>query len=283
MGRNLFVDQLFNGLTIGSIYGLVGLGFSLIYSILGLINFAHGDMYMFGAFIGYTAMSLLDVNFYVAIIIVLLLCGLLGILVERVAYKPIRKYPAITQMVSSLAVGIVLRNLAMIIWGSQTYPFKSNIDANIRVLIPVIVFILMISMHIFLTRTRYGIAIRATSMDLDMASSLGINSEKTISIIYSVGSCLGGFAGILVAAYYESLSFDIGAMMGIKSFIATIIGGLGSMYGPFVGGFILGISESLAQAYISSAYKDALAFIILIIILFVRPAGLLGKKIEKGG
>lgn len=279
----MFINQLINGLTIGSIYGLVGLGFALIYSVLGLINFAHGQVYMVGAFIGYACVMILGFNFYLSIIIASIACLILGLVIERLAYKPIRKHSTVIQMVSSLAIGIILQNAVMLIWGSQTFAFQTEVLFSTKYLILILVVVLMIGMTYFLTKTKVGIAIRATSMDMNMASCLGVNSNQIISIVYAVGSFLGGMAGVLVASYYSSTSYLMGASVGIKSFIGAIIGGLGSMYGPFVGGIILGVSESLAQAYLNPAYKDAIAFVALVLILLFRPVGILGKKIEKGG
>lgn len=279
----MFINQLVNGLTIGSIYGLVGLGFALVYSVLGLINFAHGQIYMMGAFFGYSCVMLLGINFYLSIIIASLLCLALGLIIERFAYKPIRKYSTVTQMVSSLAIGIVLQNIAMLIWGSQTFSFRTDETVSTKYLILALVIILMVSMTYFLTKTKTGIAIRATSMNMDMAACLGVDANQIISFVYAAGSFLGAMAGVLVASYYSSVSYMMGATIGIKSFIGAIIGGLGSMYGPFLGGIILGISESMAQAYANPAYKDAIAFVALVLILLFRPAGILGKKVEKGG
>ena len=279
----MFLSQLSNGMTVGAIYGLVGLGYALIYSVLGLINFAHGHVYMLGAFIAYTFLMFLGLNFWLSALAAVVFCMLLGLLIEKIAYKPIRGYASVTQMVSSLAVGIVLQNAAMLIWGSQTYSFRAELSINLKAVILLLTATLMIAMTFFLKRTKTGIAIRATSMDMAMASCLGVNSDRTISFVYAIGSLLGGLAGVLVAAYYQTIMYTMGANMGIKSFIGAIIGGLGSMYGPFVGGMALGVSESFAQAYISPAYKDAIAYIALVIILLVRPAGILGKKIEKGG
>jgi len=279
----MFINQVINGLTIGSIYGLVGLGFALIYSVLGLINFAHGQVYMVGAFIGYSCVMLLGLNFYISIIIASTACLVLGLVIERLAYKPIRKYSTVIQMVSSLAIGIILQNAVMLIWGSQTFAFQTEVLFSIKYLILILVVLLMIGMTYFLTKTKIGIAIRATSMDMNMASCLGVNANQIISFVYAAGSFLGGMAGVLVASYYSSASYLMGASVGIKSFIGAIIGGLGSMYGPFLGGMILGVSESLAQAYVNPAYKDAIAFVALVLILLFRPVGILGKKIEKGG
>lgn len=279
----MFLSQILNGVTIGAIYGLVGLGYALIYSILGLINFAHGHVYMIGAFIAYTGLMLLGINYWISALGAMVFCMLLGLLIEKLAYKPIRKSPGVTQMVSSLAVGIVLQNLAMLIWGSQTFSFKVDLGINIKVFILVLTAVLMLAMTYFLKKTKTGIAIRATSMDMNMASCLGVNSNRTISIVYAVGSVLGGMAGVLVATYYSTLMYTMGANVGIKSFISAIIGGLGSMYGPFLGGMVLGVAESMASAYISPAYKDAIAYVALVLILLIRPSGILGKKIEKGG
>lgn len=278
----MLVQQLVNGLTIGAIYGLVGLGFALIYGVLDLVNFAHGDVYMVGAFVAFSGLGM-GLGFWPTLIITILITALLGIFIEKIAYKPIRKAPAISQLVSSLALAIVLRNIAMLIWGSHTVPFPNLFGEHLQMVIPIVVFVLVLVMHLVLTRTKLGTAVRATSMDRETASALGVNVDRIISMVFAIGSGLGGLAGILVGMYYSSISFDMGAMMGLKAFIAAIVGGLGSIYGAIVGGVLLGVSESLAGAYISPAYKNALAFIILVIVLLVRPAGLLGRNVEKGG
>lgn len=222
------------------------------------------------------------------------IAALVGIGVEVLAYRPVRKADRSSQLISALAMSIVLRNGAMLIWGSKTMPFPRFMGSGyfmlgglrvsvLQVAIPVIALALMALLRAFVKYTRLGISVRAVSLDLEMSSLMGIDCEKVIAVVFGLGSALGAVAGVLLAMFYSSVSFDMGIMVGIKSFVAAILGGIGSIDGAMLGGLILGVAETLAAAYISPAYKDALAFCILVIILLVKPRGLLGISAEKGG
>jgi len=290
----VLIQQIVNGLTIGSTYGLVALGYTLIYGVLGLINFAHGEIYMLGAFLAFTFVTMLHLPYWASLSLAIALSGVFGLVIEVVAYKPIRTATKSSQLISALAMSIVLRNSAMLLWGSKTLPFPRMVGQGViqvsdvrfsilQIVIPVSALVLMIMLHVFIKHTWLGVSVRAVSQDLGMASMLGIESEKVIALVFSLGSSLGAVAGILVATFYSSISFDMGILVGLKSFIAAILGGIGSIYGAMLGGLLLGLAESVAAAYISPAYKDALAFGVLVIVLLIKPSGLLGISAEKGG
>jgi branched-chain amino acid transport system permease protein len=285
MERNgvMFFDQIISGLNVGSVYALVGLGFALIYGVLGLINFAHGEVCMIGAFLSFSVMTLLGFGFYPSLIASVVLTGILGILIDRIGFKPIRKASHIAQLISTLAIAIVLRNLAMIIWGSRTFPFPNVLGDSLRIVIPVTLVVMVVLLHFIINRTKMGIAIRAISMKPETAATLGVNTNRLTALVVSIGSALGGLAGILIAMYYASITFDMGITLGLKAFVASIIGGLGNIYGTILGGLILGISEGLVQAYISTSWVNVISYSIMILVLLFRPSGLFGKSVEKGG
>ncbi|NPV69834.1 MAG: branched-chain amino acid ABC transporter permease [Firmicutes bacterium] len=290
----MLLQQIINGLTVGSTYGLVALGYTLIYGVLGLINFAHGEIYMIGAFMGFTTLALANLPFWFSIALSVLGAATTGFFVERIAYRPIRKATKSAQLISALGMSIVLRNLAMLAWGSKTLPFP-RVLANdaldiagarfsvLQAVIPLCAVALMFALNGYIGHTRMGISVRAVSLDPEMASMMGIESNRVIGAVFILGSALGGIAGMLVAMFYASISFDMGVIVGIKSFIAAILGGIGSIHGAMIGGLILGLAESFAAAYISPAYKDALAFVLLLLVLLFKPSGILGVSSEKGG
>ncbi|KUO71860.1 MAG: ABC transporter permease [Clostridia bacterium BRH_c25] len=289
----MLIQQLINGLTIGSVYALVALGYTLAYGILGLINFAHGEVYMMGAFLSFALITFFKVNVFVAFIAAIVLCGLLGILIEFVAFRSIRNGARSSQLISAIGMSILLQNIAMLIWGSNTKPFAPVTEEHViklnqitistmQIEIIITSFILMSLLYFLIYKTRIGIAMRATAQDSSMTSLMGINVNKIVSITFSIGSMLGGAAGILVALYYNSIVFNMGYTAGLKAFVAAVLGGIGNIPGTMIGGIILGLTESMGAVIISAKYKDAFAFIILILVLLFRPTGLFGKKeVEK--
>lgn len=289
----MIFQQLINGLTIGSIYAMVALGFTLTYGILGLINFSHGDVYMVGAFIAYFCVSVLKLNIIVSFFISLAFSGILGALIEFTAFRSIRNGSRSSQLISSIGVSIILQNTVMLTMGSDTKPFPevtpatahefSNITiSSTQILIMIVALIFMVILYFFIYKTKIGISMRSTAQDSAMTSLMGIDVNKVISITFSVGSILGAAAGILVGMYYNSLVFNMGASMGLKAFVAAILGGIGNIPGTMLGGIFLGLAESLGATLISAKYKDAFSFIILILVLLFKPTGLFGKKeIEK--
>lgn len=289
----MIVQQLINGLTIGSIYAMVALGYTLAYGILGLINFAHGDVYMVGAFIAYFCVSVLKLNIIISFFISLIFSAILGALIEFTAFRSIRNGSRSSQLISAIGVSIILQNSIMLTMGSDTKPFPkvinttayefSNITiSSTQILIMIVAIIFMIALYFLIYKTRIGIAMRSTAQDSAMTSLMGINVNKVISITFSIGAVLGAAAGILVGIYYNSLVFNMGSSMGLKAFVAAVLGGIGNIPGTMLGGIVLGLAESLGATLISAKYKDAFSFIILILVLLFKPTGLFGKKeVEK--
>jgi len=288
----LFLQQVINGITVGCIYGLVSLGYTLIFGVIGLINFAHGEVYMFGAFIAFSVLSMLGGPFFLAVIAVIIGAALLGYLMDGIVYRPIRTAPRVSQLITALAISMVLRNLAMLIWGTRTMAFPSVFSirvlefAGIRVTqlqlaIPAVTLLLMIGLHKLIYSTRLGKAVRATSLDSEIASAMGIEPNHVIAAVFALGASLGGVAGLLVALFYGSISFDMGVTVGLRAFVACIIGGIGSIHGAMLGGLIIGLAEVMATGYISPGYKNAIAFLILTMVLVVKPSGIFGFLVEK--
>lgn len=288
----MFLQQVINGITVGCIYGLVSLGYTLIFGVIGLINFAHGEVYMFGAFIAFSVLSILGGPFFLAVIAVIIGAALLGYLMDGIVYRPIRTAPRVSQLITALAISMVLRNLAMLIWGTRTMAFPSVFSirvlefAGIRVTqlqlaIPAVTLLLMIGLHKLIYSTRLGKAVRATSLDSEIASAMGIEPNHVIAAVFALGASLGGVAGLLVALFYGSISFDMGVTVGLRAFVACIIGGIGSIHGAMLGGLIIGLAEVMATGYISPGYKNAIAFLILTMVLVVKPSGIFGFLVEK--
>ena len=289
----MIVQQLVNGLTIGSIYAMVALGYTLAYGILGLINFAHGDVYMVGAFVAYFCITVLDLNVIVSFIISLVISGILGALIEFTAFRSIRTGLRSSQLISAIGVSIILQNAVMLTMGSDTKPFPKVMNTSVyeftnitisstQILIMIVALIFMIMLYFLIYKTRVGISMRSTAQDAAMSSLMGINVNKVISITFSIGAVFGAAAGILVGIYYNSIVFNMGSSMGLKAFVAAVLGGIGNIPGTMLGGIVLGLAESLGATLISAKYKDAFSFIILIFVLLFKPTGLFGKKeIEK--
>ena len=283
------IEQLINGLRTGSIYALIALGYTMVYGIAKMINFAHGDIIMVGAYTLYVAVSLFNLPIWAAIIITVTVCSFLGIIVEKVAYKPLRKAPALAVLITAIGVSYLLQSLSLIIFNATPIPFKSVIpNPNIKIgavtisgisLITLIVTaISMIILSYFINKTKMGSAMRAVSEDKDAAGLMGIDVNKTISLTFAIGSALAAVAGILYMAQYETLKPTMGALPGIKAFVAAVLGGIGSIPGAMLGGILLGIIESLSKAYISTELADAIVFGVLVIVLLAKPTGLLGRQ-----
>lgn len=285
----MFFQQLANGLTIGMIYALIALGYTMVYGILKIVNFAHGDIYMIGSFIGLSFLKQVDAPIFVAFIFSGIVTALIGVAIERIAYRPLRKADRIVPLISALGVSTFLISMAQLIWGtemrpfpttfgSQTFMFGSVTISEIQILIIVLSCILMIMLHLFVKKTKIGTAMRATSISLTNAALLGINTNRMISLAFAIGSSLAACAGIMVGIYYNAVYPTMGYMAGINAFTAAVLGGIGSIPGAMLGGVILGLVEVLAGAYISTQYKSVISFSILIIVLLIRPSGILGKK-----
>ena len=299
----VFVEQLVNGLTIGSFYGLIALGYSMVYGVLKLINFAHGDFFALGSYLGYTFL-VFGTGFvtsrlgpWAGLAAVMVAAGaclaLVGVLVERAAYRPI--YPAgrLPAVVSALGASIIIQNLVMIVWGPryQAYPAEQipNLrlavaGVNVTVLqlaILAVSFLLMAVLYVVIQRTTWGAAVRATALDRDTACLMGINFKSVIRFVFTLGPALGAMTGVMVGLYYRQISFTMGWSYGLKAFTASILGGIGNIPGAMFGGLILGVVEMLASVYVSTAWKDVFVFLILILVLIVRPNGLFGEKIAE--
>ena len=295
----MFVQQLINGLALGAVYALIALGYTMVYGILHLINFAHGEVYMLGAYLGIIVMGVLtlaglpvyslSLTIFLTILISMAFCALYGAAIERFAYRPLRSAAKLAPLISAVGVSIILQNVVMLTQGTEyknlppLLPSEGFdlLGANVS---PVQAFILsssivlMLILHFFVAKTRLGKAMRATSQDRIMAGLLGININQVISITFMIGSSLAAAAGVMVTLYYGVVHFFMGYLAGIKAFTAAVLGGIGSIPGAMLGGFMLGLIENFGASYISSVYKDAFAFLVLIITLILRPSGLLGQK-----
>lgn len=290
----MFWEQLINGLTLGSTYALIALGYTMVYGIVQLINFAHGEIYMFGAFAGLWLVTVMDVNIYVALLGAMAFCMILGMLVEKVAYRPLRgKSSRLSALISAIGVSIFLSTLMALIRGTHTTRYPEDIlvqstyllgsveISSMQIIILLFSAFLMVGLQFMIKKSRIGKAMRACSEDLDAASLMGINVNRVISFTFAIGSALAAAGGVMVGIYYNAVWPYMGTMAGLKAFAAAVLGGIGSVPGAMIGGLSLGVMEILGVAYLSSSYKDAIAFAILILVLIIRPQGLMGKKISK--
>ena len=284
-----FIQQLINGLALGSVYALLALGYTMVYGIIQLINFAHGEIYMIGAFAGFYSATTLKLPLIPTLLVAMAVSSLAGIIIEKIAYKPLRNSPRITLLITAIGVSLLLQNSMRILVGSDPKPFPDLINAgtlNIgavqiqwkTILMFLVSALLVLVLQFIVYKTKLGKAMRAESQDIEAASLMGINVNNTISFTFALGSALAGIAGVLVAISYPSITPYIGVMPGLKSFVAAVLGGIGSIPGALVGGLLIGILETLSKAYISTSFSDAIVFGILILILLIKPSGLLGKK-----
>ena len=287
-----FCQQLINGISLGSIYALIALGYTMIYGIIKLINFAHGDIYMIGAYFGFFATTQLGVGFIPAIIIAMAGAAIVGIIIERIAYRPMRNAPRIAILITAIGVSFLLE-YGMILFVSpqpRTFPavftptvyHMGPLVANSQQLVILIsAIILMVTLSYIVNSTKAGKAMRAVSFDADAARLMGINIDKVISMTFALGSALAAAGGVLVGVYYNSIDPLMGMMPGLKAFVAAVLGGIGIIPGAMRGGIILGVVEAMVSGFLSSTFRDAAAFGILILILLYKPAGLLGKNIRE--
>lgn len=288
------IQQLINGISLGSIYALMALGYTMVYGIINLINFAHGDIYMIGAYIGFALTTFLNLGFFPSLIISMAVTSLLGVVIEKIAYKPLRKSARITALITAISISLLLEYTMMYFAGPQarTFPnvlksksisfLKGNVIMDIKnIYILMITLILMIALQCIVKKTKMGKAMRATSFDSEAAELMGINVDKVISFTFAIGSALAGAAGVLVGIYYNTINPLMGSLPGLKAFVAAVLGGIGTIPGAVLGGFSLGMIETIVSANGGSIYKDAVAFLILIIVLLLKPNGLLGKSIKE--
>ena len=299
----MFLQQIINGLTIGSVYALIALGYTMVYGILQLINFAHGEIYMIGAYMGIIAigffvyLGLADISLTLTLILTfiaaMVFTGAYGITLERIAYRPMRNAPRLSILISAIGMSIFLQNYVMLAQGAKDKIFPHDLkiqggltiaDAHItyiQIMIMLVSILMMSGLTYFVKKTKIGMAMRATSQDMRMAGLLGINTDRIIVITFFLGSILAGAAGVMISMYYGIVNFSMGYAAGIKAFTAAVLGGIGNIPGAMLGGILLGLIEALGAGYISSEYKDVFAFAILVIVLIFRPSGLLDERVSE--
>ena len=289
-----FLTYLINGLSLGSVYAIIALGYTMVYGIAKMLNFAHGDVIMIGAYLVFMTMTGSGMPVVVSIVISIICCTALGMLIEKVAYKPLRKATNLAVLITAIGVSYFLQNMALLIFGSNPISFTSVITwqgislaggqlkiNGVTIITIITCLIIMVALMWFVKHTKPGQAMRAVSEDRDAATLMGINVNGTISLTFAIGSGLAAIAGALLCSSYPVLTPYTGSMPGIKAFTAAVFGGLGSIPGALIGGLLLGIIENLAKAYISSQLADAIVFAVLIIVLLVKPTGILGKQTKE--
>lgn len=289
-----FLSNLINGISLGSVYAIIALGYTMVYGIAKMLNFAHGDVIMIGAYTSFCATAYLGLSPAVSILMAMVVCTVLGILIEGLAYKPLRKASSLAVLITAIGVSYFLQNAALLIWGSAPKTFSSVVpfgsvslfnggliitpESIVTVIACVLI---MIFLTLFTKKTRIGKGMRAVSEDKDAAELMGINVNVSISVTFAIGSALAAIAGVLLCSAYPVLIPTTGSMPGIKAFTAAVFGGIGSVPGAMIGGILLGIIEIFSKSYISTNLSDAIVFAVLIIVLLVKPTGLLGKKITE--
>lgn len=290
-----FLAYLFSGLSLGSIYAIIALGYTMVYGIAKMLNFAHGDVIMIGSYIAFITINQMGISIPLAIIIAALSCTIIGIVIERVAYKPLRNATSLAVLITAIGVSYFLQNIALLIFGANTKSFKSVVPfepiklfngeltiPSVTIVTIMVCIVIMIALTLFINKTKFGQAMLAVSEDKVASTFMGIDVNNTIALTFAIGSFLAAIAGVLLCSAYPVLSPTTGAMPGIKAFVAAVLGGIGSIPGAFIGGILLGLLESFSKAYISSQLSDAIVFSVLIVVLLVRPTGILGKeRIEK--
>ena len=286
-----FLQQLINSLSLGSIYALIALGYTMVYGIIKLINFAHGEVYMVGAYVGYFSMSVLKLGFFESLVLAMLICTVLGVLIERIAYRPLRNSTRIAALITAIGVSLLIQYTMMFFVGAdpRAYPAMPDfmngsinlggvVIKNQQILIIGVSVLLMILLQFVVKKTKMGKAMRAVSQDPDAARLMGISVDRTISFTFAIGSALAGAAGVLVGVYYNSINPLMGVLYGLKAFVAAVFGGIGIIPGALIGAFAIGGTETLVSSVGYSLFRDGVVFAILIIILVVKPTGLLGKN-----
>ncbi len=288
----LLMQQMVNGIALGSIYAMIALGYTMVYGTIRLINFAHGDVYMLGAFLGYYLVTVLGVNWMLALLITMGVIAVVGVLIERIAYKPLRHSTRVAALITAIGVSYLIQNLMIYFVGPEMRAFPAPIEVKMfkvfglivnskQLLVLAVTITVMIALQIIVQHTRMGKAMRAVAVDQDAAQLMGINVDRVISFTFALGSALAGLAGILVGIYYNSIQATMGTAPGLKAFIAAVVGGIGSIPGAMIGGYLIGILETLVTYMGGAMYKDAVVYGLLIIILLVLPSGLLGKSVRE--
>ena len=286
------IQTLISGLSLGSIYALIALGYTMVYGIAKMLNFAHGDIIMVGAYAVITAVFTMGLPPFIAILISIALCALLGIVIEFLAYRPLRQAQPLAVLITAIGVSYLLQNLALLIYGSEQKAFPTIVALptvhiggvyidGITLATLVVTAVIMVALSLFINKTRMGKAMRAVSEDKETAELMGISVNRTITVTFAIGSALAGVAAIFYGAAYTYIRPTTGAMPGIKAFTAAVFGGIGSIPGAMLGGILLGVIEQLSKTYISTLWADAIVFGVLVVVLVVKPTGLLGKKISE--
>ncbi len=289
-----FISYLINGISLGSIYAIIALGYTMVYGIAKMLNFAHGDVIMIGCYVVFTMMTGMQMNPFVSLLAAIVGCTVLGVLIEKIAYKPLRKASPLAVLITAIGVSYFLQNLALIIFGADTKSFTSVIEmepirlaegklviSGVTIVTVIVCVAIILVLMAFIRKSKAGQAMLAVSEDKDAAQLMGINVNKTISLTFAIGSGLAAVAGVLLCSAYPTLSPYTGSMPGIKAFTAAVFGGIGSIPGAFIGGILLGVIEILGRAYISSQLSDAIVFAVLILVLLVKPTGILGKTVHE--
>ena len=289
----LFLSYLINGISLGSIYAIIALGYTMVYGIAKMLNFAHGDVIMIGAYVCFCTTSYLNLPPFAGILLAVVICTLLGVVIERFAYKPLRQAPALAVLITAIGVSYFLQNVALLIFGSASRNFPDILhlpDWHVAdgltvtgeaILTIAATIVIMIALTTFINHTRIGAAMQAVSEDRGAAQLMGVNVNSTISVTFAIGSALAAVASLLLCSSYPLIGPYTGAMPGIKAFVAAVFGGIGSIPGAMLGGILLGVIENLSKAYISSTLSDAIVFGVLIVVLLVKPTGLLGKAMRE--
>ena len=288
------ISNLINGISLGSVYAIIALGYTMVYGIAKMLNFAHGDVIMVGAYISYLSTTALNVPPLLSVLIAMVVCTVLGVVIEGLAYRPLRKASSLAVLITAIGVSYFLQNAALLIWGSAPKSFSSivpfdsislfggDLIITSEAIVTVITcIVIMILLNLFTKKGKMGKAMRAVSEDKDAAQLMGINTNFTISMTFAIGSALAAVAGVLLCSAYPTLTPTTGSMPGIKAFTAAVFGGIGSIPGAMLGGILLGVIEIFATSYISSQLSDAILFAILIIVLLEKPTGLLGKAVKE--
>lgn len=290
-----FISYLINGISLGSVYAIIALGYTMVYGIAKMLNFAHGDVIMIGSYITFTIMSTMGMSPWLGLIVAIVFCTVLGVVIEKIAYKPLRGTSPLAVLITAIGVSYLLQNIALLVFGANTKSFTSIVTVPDLVfaegkliitgetLVTIIVsVVIMVGLTFFINNSKTGRAMNAVAEDKGAAQLMGINVNRTIAITFAIGSSLAAIAGVLLCSAYPALTPYTGAMPGIKAFVAAVFGGIGSVPGAMIGGLLLGIIENLGKAYISSQLADAIVFAVLIVVLLVKPTGILGKKyVEK--
>ncbi len=285
-----FLSDLISGISLGSVYAIIALGYTMVYGIAKMLNFAHGDVIMIGGYVSYCAMFYLGFPVWAAVLLAMLVCTVLGIVIEGLAYKPLRSAPSLAVLITAIGVSYFLQNSALLIWKADTKVYPSIVDGSLKLgqlTIPYVTLltvaacvVIMIGLSIFTSKSKMGKAMRACSEDKGAAQLMGINVNRTISATFAIGSALAAIAGVLLCSSYYTLNPTTGSMPGIKAFTAAVFGGIGSIPGAFLGGILLGVIESIAKAYVPNL-ANAVVFAVLIVVLLVKPSGLLGKVVRE--